>query len=438
MRNKKLSSNSNLVSVYFFCIFVALMTVLIVQQIFHTTEDKDELDEEKNSVQIEDVVSSDVREKEELSKNLDNFVVAEGDTFQSILEQTGITKQESYKITLALSKVFNPRKIKIGYSISFIYDDAFEKKSLKTITMEISETQKVIINKVAGEAFKAEINTALLIKKITKNSIRITGSFAQAAKKLHISNASISRVMKAFSYDIDFQRDIKFGDKFEIIIHKLYTQGGKFVGYGDVVYACLKLKNKKAQIYRFISKNNEVTYYGPGGYSVKKEFLRTPISAARISSGFGMRKHPIHGYTRMHKGVDFAAPEGTPILAAADGRVVIVGRKGGYGKYIKVEHSSDYATAYAHLRNFAKGIQPKQLVKQGQVIGYVGTTGTSTAPHLHFEVHKNGKQINPSKMETSAKLKLNKEESKIFENSKKKIQKILDTIDDNQEINDII
>lgn len=414
------------------------MLVLIIQQIFHIDEEKDELEEEKVTIQIEETLPDEEAVKEAPQKDLTNFVVAEGDTFQGILEQTGISKQESYQISLALSKVFNLKKIKIGYSISFDYDTASSKKSLKAITMEISETQKVVIDKQPDQTYKAEIITAALIKKITKNSTKITGSFVQAAKKMHISNAALSRIMKAFSYDIDFQRDIKVGDKLEVILHKLYTKEGKFVGYGDVVYACLKLKQKKVEIYRFISKNNEVTYYGPNGYSVKKEFLRTPISTARISSGFGMRKHPIHGYTRMHKGVDFAAPEGTPILAAADGRVIIVGRKGGYGKYIKIEHGSEYATAYAHLRSFAKGIQPKQLVKQGQVIGYVGTTGTSTAPHLHFEVHKNGKQINPSKMETTAKLKLNKDESKIFENSKKKIQKMLDTIDDGQEINDVI
>jgi len=438
MRNKNLSSSSNLVSVYFFFIFVALILVLIVQQIFYVEEEKDELDEEKDAVQIEEIIPDNEELKEQSLKDLKNFIVAEGDTFQNILEQTGVSNQESYKISLALSKIFNLKKIRIGYTLSFVYDTSAAQKSLKTIIMEISETQKIVINKQVRGTYQAEIITADLIKKITKDSIKITGSFAQAAKKIHISNAALSKIMKAFSYDIDFQRDIKQGDKLEVILHKLYTKEGKFVGYGDVIYACLDLKYKKVEIYRVLSKSNEVTYYGPSGYSVKKEFLRTPISAARVSSGFGMRKHPVHGYTRMHKGIDFAAPEGTPVLAAADGRIVIVGRKGGYGKYIKIEHGSEYATAYAHLKNFARGIQAKQFVKQGQVIGYVGMTGVSTGPHLHFEVHKNGKQINPSKMAATSKLKLSKDETKSFENLKKKVRNLLDTLDNGQEVNNTI
>lgn len=438
--NNNLSSNSNILSIYFFFIFVALLIVLIIQQTLYIDEDKDEFEEEKDIAQVEEVILDSESESKPVSQDLiTNLVIAEGDTFQGVLEQLGISKKESYQISLALGKVYNSKKIKIGYSLFFEYDDVMLPiKSLKTVTMEISETQKIVIKKQANDDYKAEIITAALIKKLTKSSVKIAGSLDQAAKKMHISKAALSKMMKAFSYDIDFQRDIKSGDKLEVILRKLYTKEGKFVGYGDVVYASLQLKQRKVEIYHFVSKTNEANYYGPSGYSVKKTFIKTPISAARISSGFGMRKHPIHGYTRMHKGVDFAAPEGTPILAAADGRVVVVGRKGAYGKYIKIEHGSEYATAYAHLRNFSKGIQAKQFVKQGEVIGYVGTTGTSTGPHLHFEVHKNGKQINPSKIVTTSKIKLSKEDSKVFENLKKKIQKIISSLGENQEIDDII
>jgi murein DD-endopeptidase MepM/ murein hydrolase activator NlpD len=202
-------------------------------------------------------------------------------------------------------------------------------------------------------------------------------------------------MIKMLSWDVDFQRDIQPGDRFEVMYERYYTDGGKFVRTGDVLYANLILSGKSHPIYRHTSKGGTTDYFDAKGVSARKALLRTPIDGARLTSNFGKRHHPILGYTMMHRGVDFAAPVGTPIYAAGDGIVDVREREGAYGNYIRVRHNSDYATAYAHMSRFAPRIQKGSRVKQGQVIGFVGSTGRSTGPHLHFEVLQKGQQINP-------------------------------------------
>ena len=171
---------------------------------------------------------------------------------------------------------------------------------------------------------------------------------------------------------------------------------------GDLLYAALSVGGQFLEGYRFVVAPGEVAYFDRSGRSLRKFLLRTPVDGARLSSRFGMRKHPILGYTRMHKGVDFAAPTGTPMYAAGDGKVVAAKRNGGYGRYIQIHHTNEYSTAYAHLSRFAKGMTPGRRVQQGQVIGFVGTTGRSTGPHLHYEVLRNGAQINPLQLKQPA------------------------------------
>jgi murein DD-endopeptidase MepM/ murein hydrolase activator NlpD len=199
-----------------------------------------------------------------------------------------------------------------------------------------------------------------------------------------------------FSWDVDFQRDLRAGDGFETMFEEVSLEDGSgAVRGGDVLYAGLTLSGEILDAYRFEVEDGEVEYFDRTGRSLRKFLMRTPVDGARLSSGFGMRRHPILGYSRMHKGVDFAAPSGTPIYAAGAGRVVSAGRNGGYGNYIRLRHSGEYSTAYAHLSRFAKGIRAGSRIQQGQVIGYVGTTGRSTGPHLHYEILRNDAQINP-------------------------------------------
>lgn len=201
----------------------------------------------------------------------------------------------------------------------------------------------------------------------------------------------------------------------EIAYERLVDKEGRTVRYGNVVYANLTLSGKSMPIYRYEDSKGNVDYYGPDGQSVRKALLQTPIDGARISSGFGMRHHPVLGYSKMHKGVDFAARRGTPVMAAGDGIVERASRFGSYGNYIRIRHNSTYKTAYAHLKGFAKGIRKGVRVRQGQIIGYVGTTGRSTGPHLHYEVLANNKQVNPKSAKLPAGRKLAGKELKTFQ-----------------------
>ncbi|NBX04387.1 MAG: M23 family peptidase, partial [Alphaproteobacteria bacterium] len=208
--------------------------------------------------------------------------------------------------------------------------------------------------------------------------------------------ALINELINAYSYDVDFQREIKKGDVMDVLYERIQTKDGKSVGNGNVVFANLELGDRTLKIYRYVGKDGTADYYNEKGESVRKALLRTPINGAKITSGFGMRNHPILGYSKMHRGVDFGAPTGTPIYAAGDGAVEFVGVKGGYGNYVKLKHNNQYSSAYAHVSRFAAGISPGKKVKQGQIIAYVGTTGASTGPHLHYEIMAKNEQVNPA------------------------------------------
>ncbi len=201
-----------------------------------------------------------------------------------------------------------------------------------------------------------------------------------------------------FSFDVDFQREIQPGDSFEILYERLADDAGTTVGEGDILIASLTLSDNNMTLYRFKTDKGFTDYFDSSGQSAQKSLLRTPTDATRISSGFGRRRHPVLGYTRMHKGTDFAAPPGTPIYAAGDGVIEKAGWAGGYGKYVRIRHNGNYKTAYAHMRRVGPGIKAGVRVKQRQIIGYVGATGRVTGPHLHYEVHFNGRQIDPKKV----------------------------------------
>jgi murein DD-endopeptidase MepM/ murein hydrolase activator NlpD len=203
------------------------------------------------------------------------------------------------------------------------------------------------------------------------------------------------QMIRAFSYDVDFQRDVHPGDGFTVMYEREFTEDGAPAREGEVVFASLSLSGKEMALYRYTTRDGETDYFNRRGESVRKALLRTPVDGARISSTFGMRRHPILGYSKMHKGVDFAAPTGTPIYAAGNGTIEEAGPKGAYGNYIRVRHNREIATAYAHLSRISKDVRRGAKVRQGDVIGFVGTTGRSTGPHLHYEVLRNGRQANP-------------------------------------------
>ena len=224
----------------------------------------------------------------------------------------------------------------------------------------------------------------------------IEGSLFGSAAKIGIPNAVMVSFMKLYSYSVDFQREIRKGDTFEVYYTQYNDEDGERVKTGDILFASLQTGKKPMTLWRFeIPGEGTVDYFDENGQSSKKFLMRTPVDGARISSNFGMRRHPILGYSKMHAGTDFAAPTGTPIYAAGNGTIVKAGWNGGYGKYVKIRHANGYATAYAHMSRIAKGITPGARVTQGQTIGRVGSTGRSTGPHLHYEVHVKGKKVNP-------------------------------------------
>ena len=371
-------------------------------------------------------------------KNLNpEFIISEGDTLASILEEANISKSEAAAFVNAFSKKFNPRKLNIGTVISLNFvEDAEFKLVLDNAIIGVSNLTKVKVIRSNGQFIAQEI-TVPLVRKVVKSSGVIKNSFIGTAAELAIPNDAIMGLIRAFSYDVDFQRDIKRGDKMEVILDKFYTEEGKLSHTGGILYSSLQIGDKKISIYQFTHQDGQVAYYNEKGENIKKEFLRTPVNAARISSKFGMRHHPVLGYSRMHQGIDFAAPVGTPILAAGSGVVEAVTRLGGYGKYIKIKHNSSYSTAYAHASRFAKGIRPGSKVAQGQVIAYVGTTGITDGPHLHYEVLENGKHINPLKFKFASNAE--KLTGKAFEQFKKNKKKIDQHIarSDNAEIQDL-
>jgi murein DD-endopeptidase MepM/ murein hydrolase activator NlpD len=224
---------------------------------------------------------------------------------------------------------------------------------------------------------------------------QIDDSLYNAAQAVKMPVSVLAKMIRIFSFDVDFQREVRRGDGFEVLYNQAFDVNGAAVPITEIVFASMTLSKTPRPYYRYTPASGVTDYFDRRGQSVKKTLMRTPVDGARLSSGFGRRKHPILGYTKLHRGADFAAPTGTPIMAAGDGVIVSLGRNGHYGKYIQIRHNSTYSTAYAHMSAYRRGLKRGSRVRQGQTIGYVGSTGRSTGPHLHYEVLVNGKQRNP-------------------------------------------
>ena len=232
---------------------------------------------------------------------------------------------------------------------------------------------------------------------MNQKNIQLQSHYFQMVLKNGVSPDILVKIISLFSFDLDFQRDIRKKDRFQIMYEVFEDENKKVVETGEILFANLKLSGQDNGLYYFDKEGSE-GHYDKNGKSVKKALMKTPINGARLSSPFGMRKHPIDGYNKMHRGTDFAAPTGTPIMASGDGVVKKAGWCGGGGNCVKIRHNSTYQTIYAHMSKFARGIKAGVRVKQGQTIGYVGSTGKSTGPHLHYEVIVNGKKVNSQKL----------------------------------------
>ena len=347
--------------------------------------------------------------------NEEIFTVKKGQTFSEILDNF-IFKFDKFEIINLVNNKFDLKSLKVNQKISFFSD---EDQIIQKIIIDLDFKTKLIVNLSKNlEVTKKELNTQTDIE--SKEYI-ITNSLYADGIKSNVPNEVLVKLIQLFSFDLDFQRDIKKNTAVSISYEKTYVENASEFSIGDIDYAQIEIGKNNLEYFKFLTDEGFIDYFNREGKNVKKSILKTPLDGARLSSNFGMRKHPISGFNKMHKGIDFAAPIGTPIYAGGNGIVEYVGTNGGYGKYIRIRHNNEYKTAYAHLNSYKKGISKGVRVNQGEVIGYVGNTGRSTGPHLHYEIIYQNKQINPLTLKLPSGKILKGEELERFEKNYKMI-----------------
>ena len=352
-------------------------------------------------------------------KNI-NHKISSGETFDKILNNYSIPNEEILEIKKNLNSYYNLNNLKTNLDINFTIDQSNNKK-ITFFLFPLSRTEKIQLTRnLDTNIFEKKTIITNLNKKIIFKEGKITQSLYKTAVDLNVQPNIIIEFARIYGFQVDFQRDIRKNDNFQIMYEVFQDDNGKVFETGNIIFADLKLSGTNNTLYYFPKKESE-GHYNQNGKSVEKALMKTPINGARLSSAFGMRKHPIDGYNKMHRGTDFAAPMGTPIMASGRGIITRAKWCGGGGNCVKIKHNSTYETIYAHLKNFAAGIKKGTRVKQGQIIGYVGSTGKSTGPHLHYEVIKNGKKINSQKLRLPSGKILKGNERKEFEVTKIKL-----------------
>jgi len=345
-----------------------------------------------------------------------NYEIKSGESIQKILQKLKIKNNEIQLVINHFKKYGNPNQLLVGNRIDIVVKENLSKKDNSIVKFSIPITKSTTIEIIRDEEDKItskKIITKLYKRKILAENIIIKNLYSSAIKA-KINPDTIIEFARVFGFEIDFQRDIRKNDYFKIVYDKFFDENGEFVKSGPIFYAHMSVNGREITLYKFGNDKN-YGYFDINGKSVEKALMKTPINGARLSSSFGMRKHPILGFTKMHKGTDFAAKSGTPIMASGSGTIVSAKWCGGGGNCIKIKHNSTYATIYAHMKSFARGIKKSKKVKQGQIIGYVGSTGMSTGPHLHYEVLINGKKVNSQKLKLPSGKVLKDNERKMFE-----------------------
>ena len=346
-----------------------------------------------------------------------DHIVSEGENLQQILSKYKINENEILKIIELLKKTEILKKIKVNDKYEILINQS--SKELLELKLPKSKKEKIIIAKNNSNYEKKIIKTQLEKKIIYSENI-INKSLYNSAIKNKIPANTIIEFARIYGFQVDFQRDIQKGDTFQILYEVYFNEKDQIIENGEIIFANLILRGVENRLY-FFNQSKFEGHYDQSGKSIKKALMKTPINGARLSSPFGMRKHPIDGFNKMHRGTDFAAPLGTPIMASGDGVIIKAGWCGGGGNCVKIKHNKTYQTVYAHMSKFAAGIKKNIRVKQGQIIGYVGSTGKSTGPHLHYEVIVNGKKVNSQKLKLPSGKILEGNIRKLFETQKIKI-----------------
>ena len=343
------------------------------------------------------------------------FKIKKGQTLSNFLNTFNLSLKEKNEIINLVSQEINLNKIKIDTKIEILSFDIEGVKKIQNIIV-YPDKEKTVEIAFVNDQYEIKTDQVALFKSNVYKEVTVKNSIYESLSGSGVTDNAIMEFIRLFSFDIDFQREIRSENKIKIFYEVYKNKKQKIIKSGRIYFAEIKLHNDTYKLYRFNDKNDElIDYFDETGKSATKALMKTPINGARLSSGFGMRKHPILGYDKKHQGVDFAAPSGTPIMAAGTGYIEMAKVNGGAGKYIKIKHLNGYKTSYSHLKGYASKIKKGVKVNQGQTIGYVGTTGLSTGPHLHYEVWFNNKRINPMKMKLPSGIKLNDVQLKNFQ-----------------------
>ncbi len=343
--------------------------------------------------------------------------VKRGDTFMKVLRTAGASRTDAAGAIAAMRKVYDPRGLRVGQKLTITLrrDPVGKSKpQLMGYAFDAGLERAVHVERGANDVFSASEIKKNLARRDRRAASVITSSLYNAGRKAGLPASVLVDLIHLFSWDVDFQRDIQPKDRFDVLFEQFHLPDGSVVRSGNILFAELRLSGVRHRLYRFKVKNRRAEYFDGKGRSARKALMKTPIDGARLSSGYGRRRHPILGYTRMHRGLDFAAPRGTPVYAAGNGTIVRAGRNGAYGKYIRIRHNGRYSTAYAHLNGIRRGLRKGGRVRQGQIIGYVGSTGRSTGPHLHYEILIGNRQVNPFRIKLPSGRKLDVRELKQF------------------------
>ena len=350
------------------------------------------------------------------------YKVKEGDNYENIVNNLDISSSEKKLFLKTVSKNKNIKILKLNQKIFFKIDKKNESRIMYFL-IEINKKKNILFERDnISQIFISKVIEKDLVKSLVYKEGVITNSLYSTALKIGIKPSIIIEFARLYGFQVDFQRDIWKKDSFQLIYEEFQNEKGEVVEAGEIIYANLNLQNNELKLYKFEHEKDKIDYFDENGKSMRKTLMKTPINGARLSSPFGKRKHPILGFTKLHAGTDFAAPKGTPIMASGDGIIIRAKWCGGGGNCVKIKHNSTYQTVYAHMSKFGRGIKKGVRVKQGQTIGYVGSTGLSTGPHLHYEVIENGRKINSQKMKLPSGKILKGSSRKKFEVNKIKIE----------------
>jgi len=354
--------------------------------------------------------------------------IENGGTLMGMLQDAGVTQQDALAVINAMEGTFSPRGVRAGqvFEASFGFEETLfpkrfieapsdEAPALRLLSLSFSPSieREIHVGLSAPDAYTVEDIAKELDSRYQHAGATIDSSLYLAAMQAGIPAATVVEMIHMFSYDVDFQRDVQPGDSFEVLFNQYFTEEGELAKSGDIMTATMTLGGKERTLYRFDTEEGP-EFFDAEGNSARSLLMKTPVDGARISSNFGIRRHPVLGYTRMHKGIDFAVPTGTPIMAAGNGTVETAGRAGGYGNLLVIRHANGYSTAYGHLSRFANGVTKGARVTQGQIVAYSGATGLATGPHLHYEIRQNGEQVNPTTVQVASGQKLEAEQLTAF------------------------